>query len=71
VREARKFVARELVCLQEKLDSLFKRLPSEPNYIRSEKEEPEKTDNATQSTAHVSTSETSEEVSFDSFHTVC
>ena len=64
VREARKSVARELVCLQEKLDSLCKQLPSE-------KEEPERTDDAIQTTAHVVTAEASEEVSSISFHTVC
>ncbi|KAM0833042.1 hypothetical protein ACQ4PT_064530 [Festuca glaucescens] len=63
VREARKPVARELVCLQEKLDSLCKQLPSEPNHFRCEKEEPEITDtaNASQTTARVSTAEGPEE----------
>ncbi|XP_020158051.1 uncharacterized protein [Aegilops tauschii subsp. strangulata] len=36
VREARKSVARQLVCLQEKLDSLCKKLPAEPNHPKSE-----------------------------------
>ncbi|CAM0945931.1 unnamed protein product [Alopecurus aequalis] len=64
VRETRKSVARELVCLQEKLDSLCKQLPSEPNQFRCEKEERERTDNAIQTTAHVSTAEASEEAKF-------
>ncbi|KAM0876076.1 hypothetical protein ACQ4PT_036405 [Festuca glaucescens] len=63
-REARKSVARELVSLQEELDSLCKQLPSEPNHFRSENEEPDRTDNATQTTAHVSTAEVSEEAKF-------
>uniref|UniRef100_A0ACD5Z816 Uncharacterized protein n=1 Tax=Avena sativa TaxID=4498 RepID=A0ACD5Z816_AVESA len=64
VRETRKSVARELVCLQEKLDSLCKQVPSEPNHFRSEKEESVRTDNDIQTTAHVSTAEASEEVKF-------
>jgi hypothetical protein len=70
-REARKSVARELVSLQEELDSFCKQLPSEPNHFRSENDEPDRTDNATQTTAHISTAEVSEEVSFISFRTVC
>ncbi|XP_051227294.1 uncharacterized protein [Lolium perenne] len=63
-REARKSVARELVSLQEELDSFCKQLPSEPNHFRSENEEPDRTDNAIQTTAHVSTAEVSEEAKF-------
>ena len=40
VREARKSVARQLVCLQEKLDSLCKKLPAEPNQPKSEEASP-------------------------------
>ncbi|KAM3262817.1 hypothetical protein ACQJBY_053127 [Aegilops geniculata] len=40
VREARKSVARQLVCLQEKLDSLCKKLPAEPNHPKSEEASP-------------------------------
>lgn len=64
VREIRKSVARELVCLQEKLDSLCKQLPSEPNHFRCKKEETERTDSTIQTTAHVSTTEASEEAKF-------
>lgn len=38
VREARKSVARQLVCLQEKLDSLCKKISAEPNHPKSEEE---------------------------------
>jgi len=64
VREARKSVAQELVCLQEKLDSLCKKVPSEPNHFRSEEEESVRTDNAIQTTAHVSTAKASEGAKF-------
>ncbi|XP_044983395.1 uncharacterized protein LOC123450059 isoform X3 [Hordeum vulgare subsp. vulgare] len=39
VREARKSVARQLVCLQEKLDALCKKLPAEPTNHRKSGEE--------------------------------
>ncbi|XP_048533021.1 BAG family molecular chaperone regulator 6 isoform X1 [Triticum urartu] len=38
VRESRKSVARQLVCLQEKLDSLCKKMSAEPNHPKSEEE---------------------------------
>lgn len=61
VREARKSIARELICLQEKLDSLCKQLSGEPNHTIGEEEKPEGVDTLIQTTASVSTAEASEE----------
>lgn len=70
VREARKSIARELICLQEKLDSLCKQLSGEPNHTIGEEENPEGVDTLIQTTASVSTAEVSEEVSLTSIHNV-
>ncbi|KAF0932926.1 hypothetical protein E2562_013125 [Oryza meyeriana var. granulata] len=63
VREARKSIARELVSLQERLDSLCKQ-PSQPSgepyYTNVEKEKPEVMENTFQSTAPVSAIEASD-----------
>uniref|UniRef100_A0A0E0JY53 BAG domain-containing protein n=1 Tax=Oryza punctata TaxID=4537 RepID=A0A0E0JY53_ORYPU len=60
VREARKSVARELISLQEKLDSLCKQSSGEFIHTNGEKEKPEAMENNFQSTAPVSAIEASE-----------
>uniref|UniRef100_A0A0D9VEG6 BAG domain-containing protein n=1 Tax=Leersia perrieri TaxID=77586 RepID=A0A0D9VEG6_9ORYZ len=60
VREARKSVARELISLQEKLDSLCKLPSSEPNHTNGDKEKPKVVESTFQSTAPVSEIEASE-----------
>jgi hypothetical protein len=48
VREARKSVARELVCLQEKLDTLCKQQSGEFDHTNSDEEKSERTKNVIQ-----------------------
>uniref|UniRef100_A0A0A8ZMB3 BAG domain-containing protein n=1 Tax=Arundo donax TaxID=35708 RepID=A0A0A8ZMB3_ARUDO len=61
VREARKSVARELICLQEKLDSLCKQPSGESNCTSSNNEELERARSVIQTVAPTSTVEASVE----------
>lgn len=63
VREARKSVARELVCLQEKLDTLCKQPSGELNHTNSNEEESERAENIIQTTVPTITTEASDRVS--------
>uniref|UniRef100_K3YPA9 BAG domain-containing protein n=1 Tax=Setaria italica TaxID=4555 RepID=K3YPA9_SETIT len=57
VREARKSVARELVCLQEKLDTLCKQQSGEFDHTNSDEEKSETTENGIQIVAPTITTE--------------
>ncbi|KAL5212925.1 hypothetical protein ABZP36_023772 [Zizania latifolia] len=60
VREVRKSVARELISLQEKLDSLCKQPSGESNHSIGKKEKPERVEDTFQTTAPISAAEASE-----------
>ncbi|XP_062218773.1 BAG family molecular chaperone regulator 6 [Phragmites australis] len=60
VRETRKSVARELICLQEKLDTLCKLLSGEFNHTNSEEDEPNRAESVIQTAAPTLTSEASD-----------
>ncbi|OEL34705.1 BAG family molecular chaperone regulator 6 [Dichanthelium oligosanthes] len=60
IREARKSVARELVCLQEKLDTLCKQPSGEFDHTNSDEEKSERAENIIQTVAPTVTTEASE-----------
>lgn len=62
VREARKSVARELICLQEKLDTLCKAASGDMNHTDSNDDESEGTKNIIQTVAPTVITEASDRV---------
>lgn len=71
VREARKSVARELVCLQEKLDTLCKQQSGEFDHTNSDEEKSETTENGIQIVAPTITTEACDKVSIACIIMLC
>ena len=63
VREARKSVARELICLQERLDTLCRAPSGELDHTNSNDDESERTEGIIQTAAPTVTTEASDRVS--------
>ena len=63
VREARKSVARELICLQERLDTLCRAPSGELDHTNSNDDESERTESIIQTAAPTVTTEASDRVS--------
>lgn len=69
IREARKSVARELICLQEKLDTLCRASSGDLNHTHND-DESERTESIIQTAAPTVTTEASDRVSVASINNV-